>query len=97
MVEQSSEIINKEPSSVPNRFPGQICIVCEKQIDLLAPMFATTTSGEKKRLVWGHFDCWVDSKVLITPPDCRHWLRTGKCVSLEAGLCAFDHTESKMN
>lgn len=57
-------------------------------------MFAFTQPSCKK-LVWGHDTCY---KLLVHPPNpppCRHWLRTGRCPSLEAELCAFAHLEEE--
>ncbi|KAL7500589.1 hypothetical protein ACHAWT_011221 [Skeletonema menzelii] len=52
-------------------------------------MFCFSTAT--KSISWGHESCHNTN--LPPPPTCRHWLRLGRCPSLQAGLCAFSHNE----
>lgn len=47
----------------------------------------------KQSLAWGHEPCYHPS--LPAPPNCRHWVRLGRCPALNLGMCAFLHDENQ--
>ena len=71
------------------------CGVCQSTILPNDRMFCFSTINNvaptKTSISWGHENCY--SEDLPPPPNCRHWMRLGRCPSLQAGLCAFRHDE----
>ncbi|KAL7438925.1 hypothetical protein ACHAXM_006583 [Skeletonema potamos] len=70
------------------------CGVCEQSILPGDKMFCfgkTTTKASS--ISWGHESCHRVN--LPPPPICRHWMRLGRCPSLQANLCAFRHPQNE--
>eukprot|EP00985_Skeletonema_marinoi_P025166 scaffold18229_cov173-Skeletonema_marinoi.AAC.5 len=71
-----------------------MCGVCKSNIlpgDRMFCFETTHATTNKKSICWGHESCHNTN--LPPPPTCRHWMRLGRCPSLQAGLCAFSHNE----
>lgn len=91
----------KPPQCTISRYTSP-CGVCQSNIVPGDRMFCFATTSKKpdekevknekmKSISWGHESCY--SSNLPPPPICRHWMRLGRCPSLQAGLCAFSHNE----
>src|SRR5210317_1598832 len=68
------------------------CAVCQSSILPGDRMFCIGESTTTK-ISWGHETCYRTN--LPPPPICRHWMRLGRCPSLQMGLCAFRHCDNQ--
>lgn len=70
------------------------CAVCQSNILPGDKMFCIgADANSKSSISWGHESCHRTN--LPPPPICRHWMRLGRCPSLEMGVCAFTHCDDE--
>lgn len=88
------EELSSSPQCTISRYEVP-CAVCQSNILPGDRMFCIGADGGETttQISWGHETCYRTN--LPPPPICRHWMRPGRCPSLQMGLCAFRHCDNQ--